>query len=146
MDFWHKTVVVAPVGRMCKAKTPVVEQSRAAQWRAHASRRLDASDDMVHCDYAQTCETCKHTSPKQSHMCLLWWFMIPHRLFWQRKNHSSCINWPHSFMCLTTFLVHLTLHDGMCKATTAIVKQSCMTSQWRQLCDVAVILNVSCCT
>ena len=52
VDFWRETVVVAPHGGMCEATTPGVKQSRASQWRAHASRRLGASVDMVHCDYA----------------------------------------------------------------------------------------------
>ena len=39
---------------MCKATTPGVKQSRAPQWRARASRRLGASVDMVHRDYAWT--------------------------------------------------------------------------------------------
>ena len=42
----------SPDGGMCKATTPGVKQSRASQWRARASRRLRASVDMVHCDYA----------------------------------------------------------------------------------------------
>ena len=52
MDFLRETVVVAPDGGMCKATSPGVKQSRASQWRARASRRLDASVDVVHCDYA----------------------------------------------------------------------------------------------
>ena len=52
VDFWSETVVVAPHGGMCEAITPGVKQSRASQWRAHASRRLGASVDIVHCDYA----------------------------------------------------------------------------------------------
>ena len=50
--FWRETVVVVPDGGMCKPTTPGVKQSRASQWRARASRRLGASVDMVHCDYA----------------------------------------------------------------------------------------------
>ena len=56
MDFWRETVVVVPDGGMCKATTPGVKQSRASQWRARASRRLSASVDMVHRDYALTCD------------------------------------------------------------------------------------------
>ena len=50
--FWRETVVVVPDGGMCKATTPGVKQSRASQLRARASRRLGASVDMVHRDYA----------------------------------------------------------------------------------------------
>ena len=52
VDFWRETLVVAPDSGMCEATTPGVKQSGASQWRAHASRRLGASVDMVHCDYA----------------------------------------------------------------------------------------------
>ena len=52
VDFWRETVVVVHDGGMCKATTPSVKQSRASQWRARASRRLGASVDMVHRDYA----------------------------------------------------------------------------------------------
>ena len=52
VDFWRETAVGAPDGGMCKATTPGVKQSRVSQWRARASRRLDASADMVKCDYA----------------------------------------------------------------------------------------------
>ena len=52
VDFWRETVVVVHDGGMCKATTPGVKQSRASQWRACASRRLGASVDMVHRDYA----------------------------------------------------------------------------------------------
>ena len=38
--------------RMCKATAPGVKQSRASQWRVRTSRRLGASVDMVHRDYA----------------------------------------------------------------------------------------------
>ena len=43
-------MVFVPDGGMCKATTPGVK--RASQWRARASRRLGASVDMVHRDYA----------------------------------------------------------------------------------------------
>ena len=52
LDFWRETVVVVPDGGMCKPTIPGVKQSRASQWRARASRRLGASVDMVHRDYA----------------------------------------------------------------------------------------------
>ena len=52
MGFWRETAAVVPDGGICKATTPGVKQSRASQWRARASRRLCASVDMVHRDYA----------------------------------------------------------------------------------------------
>ena len=55
VDFWRETVVVVPDGEMCTATTPGVKQSRASQWRVRASRRLGASVDMIHHDYALTC-------------------------------------------------------------------------------------------
>ena len=48
--------MVVPDGGMCKATNPGVKQSRASQWRTRASRRLGASVDMVHRDYAYTCD------------------------------------------------------------------------------------------
>ena len=44
--------MVVPDGGMCEPATPGVKQSRASQWRARASRRLGASVEIVHRDYA----------------------------------------------------------------------------------------------
>ena len=63
--------------------------------------------------------------------------MIPHKLFWWRQitlpaltGHTVLRAWRRSSRTPT-------LHDGMCKATTPVIKEGCVTSQWRQVGDVA---------
>ena len=63
--------------------------------------------------------------------------MIPHKLFWWRQitlpaltGHTILRAWQRSSRTSI-------LHDGMCKATTPVVKERCVTSQWRQVGDVA---------
>ena len=76
-----------------------------------------------------------YTSKKQYLICL-WWLMIPHKLFWWRQitlpaltGHTILRAWRHSSRTSI-------LHDGMCKATTPVVMERCVTSQWRQVGDV----------
>ena len=63
--------------------------------------------------------------------------MIPHELFWYRQitlpsltDHIVLRAWRCSSRTPA-------LHDGMCKATTPVVKEKCVTSEWRQVGDVA---------
>ena len=63
--------------------------------------------------------------------------MIPHELFWYRQitlpaltGHTVLRAWRCSSRTPA-------LHDGMCKATTPVVKERCVTSEWRQIGDVA---------
>ena len=44
--------MIVPDGGMRKAATPGVKQSRGSQWKGRASRRLGASIDVRHFDYA----------------------------------------------------------------------------------------------
>ena len=62
----------------------------------------------------------------------LGWLMIPYKSFWWRKitlpsitGHTIVRSWQRSS--------HIpNLHDGMYKATTLVVKERCVTSQWRR--------------
>ena len=49
-------------------------------------------------------------------------------------NHSSFINSPH-FLRAWRRSRSGTLHNGMCEATIPVVKEICVTSQWRQVGD-----------
>ena len=78
-----------------------------------------------------------YTSQTHSQICL-WWFMIPHRIFWWRQitlpaltGHTVLRAWRCSSRTPT-------LRDGMCKAATPVGKERCVTSQWRQVGDVAL--------
>ena len=59
--------------------------------------------------------------------------MIPHKLFWERQitlpastGHTVLRVWRCSSRTPT-------LRDGMCNATTPVVKERCVTSQWMQV-------------
>ena len=47
-------------------------------------------------------------------------------------NHSSYINWPHSFMYLTTFLALSDPSTTGCVKLTPVVKEICVRLRWRQ--------------
>ena len=75
-----------------------------------------------------------HTSRNQPHMFMGMGDSI--QMILTETNNSPSFNWLHNFTCLTTCPL-LSGHDGMCKATTPVVKEICMTSQWRQEGDVS---------
>ena len=59
--------------------------------------------------------------------------MIPYKWFWKRQitlpalpGHTVLRTWRCS-------LCSWTLHERMCKATTPVIKERCVTSHWRQL-------------
>ena len=64
-----------------------------------------------------------------------WWFHIDY------FDSDKSLYLPHSFACLMMFLAHSDHCDGMCKAKTPVVKEICVTSQWRQVVDVARFLT-----
>ena len=72
MDFWCKTVMVAPDSGLCKARTPHIKHWHASQWNTCATRLLCASVDMAHCDYAYTCDLYPQ---KNNFICVYvdWW-------------------------------------------------------------------------
>ena len=86
------------------------------------------------------------TPKKQEH--LMWKITV---FMWVRPP-SSLIDFTRTHLVLDLLLCYLLYHDcvdfwcqtvvvapdgGMCKVTTLIVKERCMTSQWRQVGDVA---------
>ena len=133
MDFWRETVVVVPDGGMCKATTPASSNRvRHTGERVPAAVLVPVSIWFI----VIMLKPATYTSQKHSHI-FLWSLMVPHRLFWQRQitlpaltGHTVLRTWRCSSRTPT-------LRDGMCKATTPVVKERCVTSQWRQVGDVA---------
>ena len=80
------------------------------------------------------CLTLRLIFPKK-HACL-WWLMILCALFWERQITPPALI-GHNFKYLTTFLGHSNPSDGICKDTTSVVKERCVTSQWNQVGGVA---------
>ena len=83
----------------------------------------------------KTLKLVAYSSSKRFHLCL-WWLVILYNVFWERQitlvalaGHTVLRAWWRSTRSRT-------LHDGMCKATTPVAKERCVTSQQRQVGDV----------
>ena len=51
MDFGREPELIVPDSAMYKVTTPGVKQLHILQWISHVSCHMDASMELVHCDY-----------------------------------------------------------------------------------------------
>ena len=126
VDFWCETEMIAPDGGVCTDTTPGVKQ-----WGPRASRLNDASIDMCRCDYAWSLGL--YFENLASNM--FWLLVIPFWL-WQKPVFRAFIGHTvsHTWRCP---LRSRTYYGGMCKVTNPVIKEICVTSQWRNISDVA---------
>ena len=81
-----------------------------------------------------------YTSKKQSHVCL-WWLVILYEWFWERQINLPALTGHIVLLAWWRSSCTRTLHDRMCKATTLIIKDRFVTSQWSKVGDVARLFS-----
>ena len=133
--FWRESVVVAPDSGMWKATTPGVKQSRASQSMERACQ--PPSWRHCRCFSLWLCLNLRLIPHKKT----IWYMVMviddSTYLFWYRHITLPALNGHTVLRAWRRYSRTQTLHDGVCKATTPVVKERCVTSQWMKVGDVA---------